>query len=243
MVSIKGVSKTYGRKQVLAVDSLSLEIKEGEIFGFIGPNGAGKTTTIKMLTGILPLDEGSISIDGVDIVKNPVEAKKRLGYVPDNPDIYERLTGIEYLEFIGDVYGVPSTERRERINKYMTMFEMDRAFNDQIKSYSHGMRQKLLITGALLHKPKLWVLDEPLTGLDPRSSFLLKEQMQEHKKDGNSVFFSTHILEVAEKLCDRIGIINKGKLVLVGTIEELKDKAAKNTSLEDVFMSITSQEG
>ncbi|HPZ52163.1 MAG TPA: ABC transporter ATP-binding protein, partial [Clostridia bacterium] len=148
MVSIREVSKTYGKKQVPAVDSLNLEIREGEIFGFIGPNGAGKTTTIKMLTGILPPDKGSIVIDGVDLVKNPVEAKMKIGYVPDNPNIYERLTGMEYLEFIGDVYGVPYAERRERINKYMKMFEMEFSFNDQIRSYSHGMRQKLLITGA-----------------------------------------------------------------------------------------------
>lgn len=243
MVSIRGVSKTYGKKQIPAVDNLSLEIREGEIFGFIGPNGAGKTTTIKMLTGILPPDKGSIMIDGVDLFKNPVEAKRRMGYVPDNPNIYERLTGMEYLEFIGDVYGVPLAERKERINKYMRMFEMEFSFNDQIKSYSHGMRQKLLITGALIHNPKVWILDEPLTGLDPRSAFLLKEQMKEHKNQGNSVFFSTHVLEVAEKLCDRIGIIDKGKLILVGTIEELKKKAQTNTSLEDVFMTITGQEG
>lgn len=243
VVSIREVSKTYGKKQVPAVDSLNLEIREGEIFGFIGPNGAGKTTTIKMLTGILPPDKGSIVIDGVELVKNPVEAKMKIGYVPDNPNIYERLTGMEYLEFIGDVYGVPYAERRERISKYMKMFEMEFSFNDQIRSYSHGMRQKLLITGALLHNPKVWILDEPLTGLDPRSSFLLKEQMKEHKNNGNTVFFSTHILEVAEKLCDRIGIIDKGRLILVGTIEELKEKAQKNSSLEDVFMTITGQEG
>ncbi len=244
MLKINEITKRYGNKSLPAVDQLSMEIKDGEIFGFIGPNGAGKTTTIKMITGIIKPDRGNIEIDGIDIVKNPVEAKKKFGFVPDTPDVYDRLTGIEYLEFISDVYDVPTDVRRERINKYMNMFEMDRSFNDRIKSYSHGMKQKLVLTGALLHNPKLWILDEPLVGLDPRAAFLLKEQMKEHCKNGNTVFFSTHVLEVAEKLCHRIGIINKGKLVAVGTIDELKSKVRKegDSSLESIFMRITGNE-
>lgn len=243
MLKLKDVSKQYSKKARFAVESLDLEVKAGEIFGFIGPNGAGKTTTIKMITGILNPDSGVVEIDGINIVKRPEEAKMRLGYVPDNPDIYDRLTGMEYLEFIGDVYGVSAGDRRDRIEKYMKMFEMERSFNDQIKSYSHGMKQKLMLTGALLHDPKLWILDEPLTGLDPRAAYLLKEQMKIHSEQGNTVFFSTHVLEVAEKLCDRIGIINKGKLVAVGTVNELKESAASNSSLEDIFMMITGLEG
>lgn len=224
-----------------AVNDLNLTVKPGEIFGFIGPNGAGKTTTIKMISGILNPDSGTILINGKDMVKDDIEAKKLIGYVPDSPEIYEKLSGIEYLEFIGDVYDVPVSERKKNIAYYLDMFELGAAANDQIKSFSHGMRQKLVLTGALLHNPKLWILDEPLVGLDPRAAHLLKEQMRQHCKQGNTVFFSTHVLEVAEKLCDRIGIIHQGKLVALGTLEELKVQASNN-SLESIFLEITKKD-
>jgi ABC-2 type transport system ATP-binding protein len=239
MLSIKNVSKTYAKGKVKAVDNISLEVRPGEIFGFIGPNGAGKTTTIKMITGILPLDEGKISINGFDIEKDPIKAKMCMGFVPDSHDVYERLKGIEYLNFIADVYDVPSTERKEQIDKYLEMFEMKDAASQPIKSYSHGMKQKIILTGALLHQPPLWILDEPLTGLDPKSSHLLKEEMREHCNKGFTVFFSTHVLEVAEKLCDRIGIINKGKIIAVDTMEELKKSG--DESLESIFLNLTEE--
>ena len=238
MISFKNVSKSYikGKK---SVDSLSFEVRDGEIFGFLGPNGAGKTTTIKMLTGILDIDEGDILIDGKSIKTDSIEAKKQFGYMPDSPDVFLKLKGIEYLNFIADVYEVSSKERKEKIETLAKKFEIYEELNSQMQSYSHGMRQKLMIISALLHNPKNWILDEPMTGLDPKSSFDLKEMMKKHKEEGNAVFFSTHILEVAEKLCDRIGIINKGKLLFVGTYEEMKEKLKENASLEDLFLEIT----
>ena len=241
MISISGLSKTYSKGGKPAVDNLDLFVNDGEIFGFIGPNGAGKSTTIKMLTGIIPPDEGSVNINGEDMIADPVEAKKHIGYVPDSPDLYERLTGIEYLDFLGDIYEVPAEVRQERIKKYADMFEMSENLNDQIKSYSHGMRQKIVVMGALLHDPEVWILDEPMVGLDPRAAHLLKEEMRNHCKKGNTVFFSTHVLEVAEKLCDRIGIIAHGKLVATGTIEELREKASQDGSLESIFLSVTGE--
>ena len=240
MLNIVDVSKSYNKGAVKAVDSLNLCVPKGEIFGFLGPNGAGKTTTIKMMTGILTPDSGTISINGYDIQKNPLEAKQSIGYVPDNPDVYEKLTGMEYLNFMADMYRVPKKERSERIEYYLDMFQLKDAAGDLIKSYSHGMRQKIVISGALLHKPALWILDEPLVGLDPRSAHLLKEEMKRHCEQGNTVFFSTHILEVAEKLCDRVGIIHKGKLIAVGTLEELKS-SEKTASLENIFLELTEQ--
>lgn len=240
MLNIVDVSKSYNKGAVKAVDSLNLSVPKGEIFGFLGPNGAGKTTTIKMMTGILTPDSGTISINGYDIQKNPLEAKQSIGYVPDNPDVYEKLTGMEYLNFMADMYRVPKKERSERIEYYLDMFQLKDAAGDLIKSYSHGMRQKIVISGALLHKPALWILDEPLVGLDPRSAHLLKEEMKRHCEQGNTVFFSTHILEVAEKLCDRVGIIHKGKLIAVGTLEELKS-SEKTASLENIFLELTEQ--
>jgi len=237
MLSIQNVSKTYSKSKVKAVDNISLEVRPGEIFGFLGPNGAGKTTTIKMITGILPIDEGRITICGYDIEKDPIKAKMNIGFVPDNHDVYERLKGIEYLNFIADVYDVPTDVRKERINKYLEMFEMKEAAGQQIKSYSHGMKQKIVVAGALIHQPPLWIMDEPLTGLDPRAAHLLKEEMNQHCAKGNTVFFSTHILEVAEKLCHRIGIINKGKIIAVGTIDELRK--SEDASLESIFLSLT----
>lgn len=241
MISISGLNKTYSKNGKPAVDNLDLFINDGEIFGFIGPNGAGKSTTIKMITGIMPPDSGSIIINGEDIISDPVEAKKLIGYVPDSPDLYERLTGIEYLDFLGDIYEVSNDIRQQRIQKYAEMFEMSANLNDQIKSYSHGMRQKIVVMGALLHDPEVWILDEPMVGLDPRAAHLLKEEMRNHCAKGNTVFFSTHVLEVAEKLCDRIGIIDRGKLVATGTIEELRAQASQDGSLESIFLSVTGE--
>jgi len=242
MIEICNLSKSYSKGAVKAVDNLSLHVKPGEIFGFLGPNGAGKTTTIKMMVGLLNPDSGSIKINGFDIQKNPLEAKRNIGYVPDNPDIYERLTGIEYLNFMADMYQVPVDVRKERIASFLEMFNLTDAAGDLIKSYSHGMRQKIVLTGALIHSPALWVLDEPMVGLDPKSAHLLKDLMRKHCDNGNTVFFSTHILEVAEKLCDRIGIINKGRLIAIGTLDELRhgDQA---DSLESIFLELTENEG
>jgi len=238
VIKITNLSKSYNKGAVKAVDGLNLHVKPGEIFGFLGPNGAGKTTTIKMMVGLLNPDSGSVFIKGFDIGRDSLDAKKRLGYVPDNPDIYERITGMEYLNFLGDVYRVPMPERKERIGKFLKMFELEGAAGDLIKSYSHGMRQKIVLTGALLHDPAVWILDEPMVGLDPKSSHLLKEFMREHCDKGNSVFFSTHILEVAEKLCDRIGIIHRGRLVAVGTMDELRQGETAG-SLENIFLELT----
>lgn len=199
----------------------------------------GKTTTIKMLTGILDIDEGDIFIDGNSIIKNPIEAKKCFGFIPDSPDMFLKLKGIEYLNFIGDMYGVDSETRKEKIENLANEFGIYENLNARIESYSHGMRQKILIIGVLMIEPKNWILDEPLTGLDPKSAYDLKEKMKQHKAKGNSVFFSTHVLEVAEKLCDRIGIINQGKLVFVGTYEEMKKKFSESSSLEELFLEIT----
>lgn len=238
MIKINQVSKSYvkGKK---SVDGLDLEIRDGEIFGFLGPNGAGKTTTIKMIIGILNPDEGDILIDGKSIRKEPIEAKKRFGYVPDNPDMFLRLKGIEYLNFIADIYEVSEEDRKERIERLAKEFGIYEDLPNSIQSYSHGMRQKLIVIGVLLHNPKNWILDEPMTGLDPKASFELKELMKKHSREGNTVFFSTHVLEVAEKLCDRVGIINKGKLIFVGTYEELKAKFAQDGSLEKLFLELT----
>lgn len=238
MIEIKKVSKSYV-KDKKSISDLDLEIKNGEIFGFLGPNGAGKTTTIKMITGILEIDEGDILLDGTSISKSPVEAKKKFGFVPDNPDIFLKLKGIEYLNFLADIYKVSKEERKEKIETLSKKFGIYENLNDRIQSYSHGMRQKINVIGTLLHNPQNWILDEPMTGLDPKSSHDLKEMMKEYAKSGNTVFFSTHVLEVAEKLCDRIGIINKGKLIFVGTYEEMKKQFKEDASLEDLFLEIT----
>ena len=241
MIQINNVSKSYV-KDKKSVDGLNLEIRNGEIFGFLGPNGAGKTTTIKMMTGILNPDEGDILIDGKSIQKEALEAKKQFGFVPDNPDMFVRLKGIEYLNFIADIYGVTQEERKERIETLAKEFGIQDDLGSSIQTYSHGMRQKLIIISVLLHNPKNWILDEPMTGLDPKASFQLKELMRKHSKEGNTVFFSTHVLEVAEKLCDRVGIINKGKLIFVGTYDELKKQFAEDGSLEQLFLELTENE-
>ncbi len=234
MIALRGVTKSYGPKR--AVDDLTLEVRDGEIFGFIGPNGAGKTTTIKMIVGMLQPDVGSVTVNGVDVMQEPITAKMGMAYVPDTPDVYERLTGMQFINFIADAYQVPQAERRERTEMLATTLEMADALGDLIESYSHGMRQKIVLIAALVHAPRSWVLDEPLVGLDPKASFELKRMMREHVTQGNTVFFSTHILEVAERLCDRVGIIIEGKLVACGTLDELRTTA--DESLESVFLEL-----
>lgn len=237
MIECKHVTKVYGGTKK-AVDDISFTIPTGEIVGFIGPNGAGKTTTIKMITGVLNPDEGNILINGKDIVKSPLEAKMQFGVVPDNADIFLRLKGIEYLNFMGDIYHVDTAQREARIKKLAATFEMEQALNDKIISYSHGMRQKIVIMGVLITNPSVWILDEPMTGLDPQSAFHLKEMMREHAGKGNTVFFSTHVLEVAEKLCDKVIIIDHGNILFYGTLEELKAAHKELSSLEDIFLEV-----
>jgi len=240
MIEIKNISKTYNGK-VKAVNHLSLTVEDGEIIGFIGPNGAGKTTTLKMMTGILNPDEGEILLNGINIQHDPLEAKRQFGFVPDNPDIFLRLKGIEYLNFMADIYDVKEDARRERITHTADTFQMTSALNDTILSYSHGMRQKIIMMGVLVHSPNIWILDEPLTGLDPQSAYALKEMMREHVAQNKTVFFSTHVLEVAEKLCSKVAIINKGELFFFGALESLKQQYP-GLSLEDIFLKVTSHE-
>jgi ABC-2 type transport system ATP-binding protein len=239
LLSIKNLSKTYRGSKDKAVDDLSLEVRPGEIFGFLGPNGAGKTTTIKAVVGLLQPDAGHITVDDVDVWASPMEAKRRIGFVPDTPDLYDRLTGREYLSFIADVFEVPPGEREQRASELLEMFELKDAIPDLVQSYSHGMKQNLAVTAALIHRPALLILDEPMTGLDPKSSHLFKELMREHCDGGKSVFFSTHVLDGAERLCDRIGIINRGRLIAIGTMDELRSKAAGESTLENIFLELT----
>lgn len=237
MLSIRNFSKVYkgGKK---AVDNLNLEVEAGDIYGFIGHNGAGKTTTIRSAVGVLDYDEGDILIDGKSIKKEPIACKKIMAYIPDNPDLYEYLSGIDYLNFIADIYEVSKKEREERIKKYSEAFELTKNLGDPISSYSHGMRQKLAIISAFLHKPKLLVLDEPFVGLDPKASHVLKGMMHELCEEGSAIFFSTHVLEVAQKLCNKVAIIKGGKLVACGKTEDITG----NKSLEDVFMELIDEE-
>ena len=236
MIEIKNVSKTYNGN-IKAIDNLNLEINDGEIVGFIGLNGAGKTTAIKMMTGILVPDTGTITINGYDIVKDSLKAKQIIGYIADNPDMFLKLTGIEFINFIADIYNVPVTLRKKRIKLFGERFGLSDVLDKPMQGYSHGTRQKMMVGAALVHDPAVWILDEPLIGLDPTSAFELKKMMREHADKGNAVFFSTHVLEVAEKLCDRIAIIDKGKIVFVGTLKELKDKYDKK-DLEKLFMEV-----
>ncbi len=233
MLSIHNFSKVYkgGKK---AVDNLSLEVKAGDIYGFIGHNGAGKTTTLRAIAGVLDFEEGDILINGMSINKEPVACKKITAYIPDNPDLYEHLTGIQYLNFIGDIYSISQKEREELIRKYGDAFELTKNLGDLLSSYSHGMKQKLAIISALIRKPKLLLLDEPFVGLDPMASHILKTYMAELCQEGSAIFFSTHVLEVAEKLCNKIAIIKGGKLIACGNTEEVKG----NQSLEDLFMEL-----
>ncbi|URQ76554.1 ABC transporter ATP-binding protein [Erysipelothrix rhusiopathiae] len=237
MINIKNVTKTYNGTHK-AVDDVSIQINSGEIVGFIGPNGAGKTTTIKMLTGILAPDSGSITLNDLSIRDQPIEAKQQFGYVSDDPNAFLKLKGIEYLNFIADIYNINELDRQKRIQNYTQLLGMDKALNDKLLSYSHGMRQKIMVIGVLLHNPYLLILDEPLTGLDPQSSYILKEAMREHANQGGAVFFSTHVLEVAEKLCDKVVIINHGQIVYTGTLEALKSKY-NQLSLEEIFLELT----
>lgn len=241
MVNLNNITKSYNGNYK-AVDNLNLEIKDGEIFGLLGPNGAGKTTTIKMITGIIAPTKGNIEINGIDISKQSIKAKEQFGYVPDSPDMFLRLKGIEYLNFMADVYGVSNEERTARIKELSKRFEMDFALGDKIQTYSHGMRQKIVLMGVMIHNPKVWILDEPMTGLDPKSAFTLKEMMREHADAGNTVIFSTHVLEVAEKVCDKVAIINKGQLIFNGTLDNLRDEFKANESLEEMFLEMTENE-
>ncbi|MDF2892985.1 MAG: ABC-type multidrug transport system, ATPase component [Clostridia bacterium] len=241
MIEIKNVSKSYNGT-IKAVDDLNIIIPDGEIVGFLGPNGAGKTTTIKMVTGITKPDSGSITINGINVADNALEAKRQFGFVPDSPDMFLRLKGLEYLNFMSDIYDVDGDTRKQRIRELAERFDMESVLTDQIQSYSHGMRQKIVIMGVLVHSPSVWILDEPMTGLDPRSSFLLKEMMREHADSGKTVFFSTHVLEVAEKLCDKVAIINKGKLQFYGTMDEMREHFMTDDSLEKIFLEMTENE-
>ena len=232
MLKIEHLTKAYGEKK--AVDDLNLHIAPGEIYGFIGHNGAGKTTTLKSVAGILKFDVGEITIGGISIKENPLECKRRFAYIPDNPDLYDYMTGIKYLNFIADIFGVGANERQARIRKYADAFELTADLAQPIAAYSHGMKQKLAIIAAWLHEPKLILMDEPFVGLDPKASHLLKKMMRQVCNEGGAIFFSTHVLEVAEKLCDKVAIIKNGKLIRSGTMEEVKG----DESLEDVFLEL-----
>ncbi len=236
MLTIKNFSKSY-KNEKKAVDGLNLEVESGDIYGFIGHNGAGKTTTIRAIAGVLDFEEGDIAIGGISIKKDPVACKKLIAYIPDNPDLYEHLTGIAYLNFIGDIYEVNKFDRETLIEQYADAFELTQNLGDTISSYSHGMKQKLAIIAALIHRPKLMILDEPFVGLDPKAAFTLKSIMTQLCQEGSAIFFSTHVLEVAEKLCNKIAIIKNGKLISCGSTEEVKG----NSSLEAVFLELTTQ--
>ncbi len=238
MLKIVNYSKSYNNKKSYAVKDLSLEVEAGDLFAFIGHNGAGKSTTIKSIAGILPFDEGEIYIDGVSVKEDPVLCKSKIAYIPDNPDLYESLTGIQYLNFIGNVFKVSSNDRKTIIEKYAKLFEIYNDLNNLVSSYSHGMKQKLALISAFLHKPKLLILDEPFVGLDPKASFIVKQTMAEFCKEGGVIFFSTHILEVAEKLCNKIAIIKNGQIITYGKMEEI----TKDSSLEEVFMEYANNE-
>lgn len=237
MLEIKNLTKKFGDK--VAVNDIDLSVKSGEIYGFLGPNGAGKTTTIKMIVGMLMPDGGNITVDGIDAINDDVEAKRQIAYVPDSPEIYDIMTGRQYLNFIADVFELSDEERNKQIDRYAEVFEMQDNLDVMIAGYSHGMKQKIVIMGALIHSPKLLILDEPMVGLDAKSSFRLKEIMRALADEGRTVFFSTHVMEVAENICDRIGIINRGKVIAVGTLDEIKAAAKDTGSLEKIFLELT----
>ena len=245
MFELKNISKSYAKNGVKALDSLSMTVNNGEIFGFLGPNGAGKTTTIHILTGIIQGDEGDgdVSLDGISLKERPIAAKRTFAFVPDNPETFSRLKAIEYLNFIGDVYKIQGEVRKERIETYCQKFGMKEVLNNRISSFSHGMKQKLFLIASLITEPQNWILDEPMVGLDPEAAFTIKEIMKQRAAEGKTVFFSTHVMEVAEKLCDRIGIIKKGKLVFTGTVNELQAKFGDGSqTLEDIFLKLVSGE-
>jgi ABC-2 type transport system ATP-binding protein len=236
MIELSGVSKTYGGR-VKAVDNVSLVVKPGGIYGFLGPNGAGKTTTIKLIAGIIQPDSGVISVAGFDTKRDAVKAKMSIGFVPDDPNVFLHLKGVEYLKFMADIYEVDAKQRKEEIESLAARFDMTKALGDKIQSYSHGMRQKIVLMGALMHRPKVWILDEPMTGLDPKSAYELKLMMREHADAGSTVFFSTHVLEVAEKLCDQLAVISAGRILYAGAMDGLKKDAKE--SLEKLFLEMT----
>ena len=238
MIKINSLSKMYKNADRFAVKNLSLIVNDGEVFGFIGANGAGKSTTIKCITGTLPYNDGSIEIAGYDMAKDSISAKKNIGYVSDNHSVYDKLTGREYVNFLANIYGVSNQDRDQRLNDLSIRFDLQDKLDSPIKSYSHGMKQKICVIGALIHEPKVWILDEPLTGLDPKSAKELKGLMREHCEKGNVVFFSSHVLEVVEKLCDRIAIIKDGEIIASFTMEELEQKQ-QGKSLEDIFLELT----
>ena len=235
MLIIEHLTKKYG--ETVAVDDLSLHIRPGEIYGFIGHNGAGKTTTLKSAVGILAFDEGTILINGTSIIDDPLKCKRELAYIPDNPDLYEFMSGIKYLNFVADIFGIPAEERQEKIRRYADLFELTKDLAQPISAYSHGMKQKLAVISAWIHNPALIIMDEPFVGLDPKASHLLKEMMREHCDNGGAIFFSTHVLEVAEKLCDKVAIIKQGRLIKAGTMEEVKG----DDSLEEVFLELEAE--
>ncbi len=241
MIRLENISKSYGGGKVKAVDGLSMTVESGRVFGFLGPNGAGKTTTIKIMTGILNADSGSVWLDDVDLEKEPLQAKRLFGFVPDAFEMFDRLTGMEYLNFLADVYGVGQAERKAHTDRMLPLFALENEINQQIRSFSHGMKQKLQVIGSLIHQPRIWILDEPMTGLDPASMHVLKQEMQTLCDEGKTVFFSTHVLDVAERLCDEIGIIRGGKLIAQGSTEALM-KGDHSKTLEDLFLDLTSKE-
>ena len=240
VLEIKNLTKRYKNSNYYSVKNLNITINDGEIFGFLGKNGAGKSTTIKCLTGILPFDDGKISVCGYDIQKEPIKAKLNIGYVPDNHAVYENLTGKEYVNYMGNIYNVPKEEIKSRLEMFAKLFNMSSAIDRQIRSYSHGMKQKICIIAALIHNPKFWVLDEPLMGLDPQSTAEIRAYMLEHKKNGNSVFFSSHNIDMVEKLCDRVAIINHGQLMEIIEVEKFLKES--KVSLEDYFLNLTKEE-
>lgn len=236
MLEVTNLNKKYKNNNTFSVKNLSLKVNSGEIFGFLGKNGAGKSTTIKCITGIIPFDSGEIKVCGYDIKKQPIQAKLNIGYVPDDHAVYENLTGREYVVFIGNVYGVEKSLLQKRIEKFAKLFSMDKYLDNQIRSYSHGMKQKISIISALVHNPKLWILDEPLMGLDPQSISEIKSYMMEYKKSGNTIFFSSHNIELVEKLCDRVAIMHNGKLL---EVIDFKTFSKRGVSLEDYFLKLT----
>lgn len=241
MIKYSNISKVYN-KGIKAVDNLNFEINKGEIFGFLGPNGAGKSTSLKMLVGILEQTEGTITVNGIDTLKNSMEVKKIISYVPDNPDIYTKMTGVKYLNFIADIYDISEEERKERIEKYNSILELGDAIYSTIEGYSHGMRQKLVLIGALITNPEILILDEPMVGLDVKTSFNLKKILRDLADSDKIIIFSTHVMEVAEKICDKVAIINKGKLVYCGNVNELKNSNNSNEDLEKIFLELTENE-
>lgn len=240
MLEFQSVSKSYDGKQ-FAVQDLDLCCERGEIFGLLGPNGAGKTTSLKMATGLLEPTQGKIRVNGFDIQAQNLEAKKQFAFVTDDPNVFLRFTGLEYLTFLANIYSVPKDVRQQKIQTLAREFGMDSVLGDKIQSYSHGMRQKVILIGALLRNPPVWILDEPMTGLDPKAAFILKKMMREHASAGNLVVFSTHVLDVAEKVCDRVGIIDHGQLLFVGTIPEMRERFHGDQSLEEMFLELTEE--